>query len=99
MVFDPGIYLDTGLDNDLIDSLDLVSQIFKLEFPQHQGRCPVVVFGDVQVDNNFVVVDNILFDSGAMQASYMSKQWRACRERVRLAGNQTIVDISERFRT
>ena len=67
--------------------------------------------GDVQVDNNFVEVDNILFDSGAMQTSYMSEHWmdehraqiqprlRACRGRIRLADNQTVGDISERFRT
>jgi hypothetical protein len=105
------------------EMMEVVSNLFQVAFPGHTGRCPVVVGGQLQIRNetvnngvsgvkaNFVDIENVLFDSGAMQASYISKQWvdanrdkissqlRPMRGRVKLADNQTVVDVYERFRT
>ena len=111
MVFDPGVYISPDLHPFELDALEVISELFKVDFPQHSGRCPVVVQGEVQIEEDFEAVDHILFDSGAMQASYISKEWvnnnrykikkrlRACRGQVKLADNQTVVDVSERYRT
>jgi len=89
----------------------VVSEFFQVQYPGHNGKCPVITCGDFQVNSDFVTIENTLFDSGALQASYISKQWidkhrehiqkrlRPCRGRVRMADNQTVVEVNERFRT
>ena len=119
MIFDPGTYGLNDLDPDTLDALAVVSELFEVAYPGHSGECPVITQGELQltqsrveeVASSFVVVDKILFDSGAMQASYISKEWieqhrdviksqlRPCAGRVRLADNKTIVGVHERFRT
>ena len=112
LVFDPGIHGLDQTDPEDLDVLELVSDFFEIQFPGHLGKCPVVTSGDILLDReNFEQLDSVLFDSGAMQASYISKQWidqhrellgkriRACRGRVRMADNKTVVDVHERFRT
>ena len=111
MTFDPGIYGLDDMDPDHLDVLELVSECFKVQYPGQCGKCPVITDGSVQLVDSFVDIENVLFDSGAMQASYISKRWvdenrdqigkrlRPCRGRVRMADNQTVVDVHERFRT
>jgi len=119
MIFDPGIYGLNDLDPDALDALSVVSELFEVAYPGHRGECPVITQGELQlprpategVPPDFVVLDKILFDSGAMQASYISKEWieqnrekiqsqlRPGSGRVRLADNQTTVGVHERFRT
>ena len=71
----------------------------------------MITDGVVQLVDSSVDIENVLFDSGALQASYISKRWvdenrdqlgkrlRPCRGRVRMADNQTVVDVHERFRS
>ena len=110
--FDPGIYGLNDIDHDELEVLNVVSDFFKMEYPGHK-QCPVIRGGDFQVVDSFDSVSGILFDSGAIGASYISKQWmdehrdkltkqkrlRPSRGRVRLADNGTNVDVHERFRT
>ena len=119
MIFDPGIYGLMDVDADTLDALAVVSELFEVAYPGHMGECPVITQGELQLAqcqvieprDTLVVVDKILFDSGAMQASYISKDWieehrhliqgqlRPCAGRVKLADNKTIVGVNERFRT
>ena len=111
LTFDPGIYGLNAQDPAELDAMEVVSEFFKVEYPGQEGKCPVVTGGEIRLTNEFVEVDNILFDSGAMQASYISKEWvdehrdkirrriRPFRGRVCMADNKTIVDVYERFRT
>ena len=111
LTFDPGIYGLDAQDPAELDAMEVVSEFFKVEYPDQGGRCPVVTGGEIQLTSDFVEMDNILFDSGAMQASYISKEWvdehrdrikrriRPFRGRVCMADNKTVVDVYERFRT
>ncbi len=83
MIFDPGTYGLDDIDHDTLDALAVVSEFFTVEYPGHRGECPVITQGGVLVahhstvdgvTDNFVVVDKVIFDSGAMQASYISKE-------------------------
>ena len=81
MIFDPGIYGLNDVDADTLDALAVVSELFEVAYPGHMGECPVITQGELQLAQSqvieprdtLVVVDKILFDSGAMQASYISK--------------------------
>lgn len=111
LVFDPSIYGLNDLDSEFLGALEVASEYFQVQYPGHSGKCPVITCGDFQVNNNFVAIENTLFDSGALQASYISKEWvdkhrehiqrriRPCRGRVRMADNKTVVEVHEHFRT
>ena len=93
------------------EELDLVSDVFQVTYPGHVDQCPVIIPGDFQVGQNFVDVGNVLFDSGALQASYVSKKWvdanraglksqlRRMQGRVRMPDGETVVSVTERLRT
>ena len=75
LTFDPGKNGLDDLDLDHLDVLELVSECFKVQYPGHCGKCPVITDGVVQLVDSSVDIENVLFDSGALQASYISKWW------------------------
>ena len=75
MVFDPGIYGLDDIDHDTLEVLNVVNDFFKMEYPGHK-QCPVVRSGELQIVDSFNNVSGILFDSGAIGASYISKLYQ-----------------------
>ncbi len=88
-----------------------MTELFQASYPALSVQRPVVEGGQFQLADNFVDIDNVLFDSGAMQADYISKGWvdahreevtrrlRPAQSRVKMADNKIVVDVMERLRT
>ena len=87
----------------------MISELFAVTYPGVAPRCPVVTRGDCVVEQNFVEIASCLFDSGALQSSYLSQDWvnrnRSILEPyirtdeggyVRLGDNKTIIKEKEK---
>ena len=119
MVFDPGIKPVNSFhdepnihcDEFCPEELNMISELFEVTYPGLAPRCPVVIRGDCVVGQNFVEIANCLFDSGALQSSYVSQQWvnqnlsvlePYIREVdggfVRLGDKKTIIKVKEKIR-
>ena len=101
-MFDPGIECDEFCPEEL----NMISELFAVTYPGVAPRCPVVTRGDCVVEQNFVDLANCLFDSGALQSSYISQHWVERNRKllepyirqeeggyVRLGDNKTIIKV------
>lgn len=87
----------------------MVQELFKLRFPKDHDSYPVLRSGSIVCGSRRVVVDKVLFDSGALHSSYVSvdlvnkyrEEWshriRNVEGFVKLADQETVTKVNERI--